>query len=351
VTILQTRGLVVRYDRGARALTAVDGVDLTVPRGGTLGIVGESGCGKSTLARSLVGLAPATGGQIIFDGQDVTSLKERQARAYRRHVQMVFQDPRSSLNPRMTVGKVMTEALGMRRPRLGSRAEQHDECVRLLSKVGLPADAMTRYPHQFSGGQRQRIAIARALAVGPSLLVNDEVTSALDVSIQATILNLLKDLQRELGLSYIFISHDLSVVRIMSDVIAVMYLGRIVEIAEPDELFLQPSHPYTRALLASAPTLAGARRKAPVAGELPDPRNPPSGCRFHPRCPVGPLTRPERTICRDVDPAAGVAEREHASACHFSAPRPAGTFSAPPAAADTELGGRAISELTPPKSS
>jgi peptide/nickel transport system ATP-binding protein len=231
---------------------------------------------------------------------------------------MIFQDPRASLDPRMSVRQTLVEAIRMREPRLAKGGDERAEIARLISIVGLQDDAGERYPHQFSGGQRQRIAIIRALAVGASVLINDEVTSALDVSIQATILNLLKELQGELGLTYIFVSHDLSVVRVMSNVIAVMYLGRVVEVAETEDLFLQPTHPYTRALLQSAPSLSGQRKPAPLSGEIPDPRDPPSGCRFHTRCPVGPRFNPERTICMTMDPSEGSADRFHQSACHFS---------------------------------
>ena len=313
---LELRGITVRYGAGAAALTAVRGVDLDVPERGTLGLVGESGCGKSTLARALVGLVPIASGTVRLDGVDVTSARARAARGFRRRVQMIFQDPYSSLNPRMSVGDVLTEALGQRGT--VSRSARRGEVLRLLDLVSLPHAALERYPHQFSGGQRQRIAIARALAVGPELVINDEVTSALDVSVQANILNLLRDLQRELGLSYIVISHDLSTVRYMSDVVAVMYLGTIVERAATEELFRSPRHPYTKALIASIPRLGEARRTAPLVGELPDPRHPPRACAFHTRCPIGPLAFPERTVCREVDPQTLVAHSEHHVACHFA---------------------------------
>jgi peptide/nickel transport system ATP-binding protein len=231
---------------------------------------------------------------------------------------MVFQDPHSSLNPRMSVGEALLEALSMRGHEL-SRSRRRQELLSLLDLVGLRKDAVDRYPHQFSGGQRQRIAIARALAVGPDVVIADEVTSALDVSVQATILNLLKDLQRELKLSYLVISHDLSVVRLMSDRVAVMYLGRIVEDAPSRALFAQPRHPYTQALIGSVPDLASKRTKAPLVGDLPDPHHPPAGCRFHSRCPVGPVRRPERVICVERDPQEIAGTREHLAACHFVA--------------------------------
>jgi oligopeptide/dipeptide ABC transporter ATP-binding protein len=318
LNVLQTRGLTVRYGAGARALTAVDGVDLGIPAGGTLGLVGESGCGKSTVARALVGLAPVAAGEVTLGGADCSAAAARTSRAYRRRVQMVFQDPHSSLNPRMSVGEMLHEALRTRGGRFRSRRERASESRRLIDVVGLPANTVDRYPHQFSGGQRQRIAIGRALAVGPEVLILDEVTSALDVSVQATVLNLLQDLQRELGLSYLLISHDLSIVRLMSDEVTVMYLGRVVEHAATEEFFTRPAHPYAVALMQSIPTLRGARRPAPLAGDLPDPRRPPPGCRFHTRCPVGPAARPERAVCVERDPRLEPAWREHLAACHFA---------------------------------
>jgi oligopeptide/dipeptide ABC transporter ATP-binding protein len=309
------RGLTVRYGTGANRLTAVDGIDLAVEPGSTLGLVGESGCGKSTVARAIVGLAPIASGKILVDGVDYSREAARDKEEFRRRVQMVFQDPYSSLNPRMTVGEMLFEALG--RAEGGQRRQRKSEALRLLDLVGLPAKSLERYPHQFSGGQRQRIAIARALGVGPQLIINDEVTSALDVSVQGTILNLLKELQRRLNLSYLFISHDLSTVRYMSDSVSVMYLGRIVETASSAALFAAPRHPYTRALMASVPRVGSQRRVAPLPGDLPDPRRPPSGCRFRTRCPEGPLYLPERTICRTTDPQAGAGARAHEAACHF----------------------------------
>ncbi|HEY4024828.1 MAG TPA: oligopeptide/dipeptide ABC transporter ATP-binding protein [Candidatus Dormibacteraeota bacterium] len=318
MNVLQVRGLTVRYGAGARALTAVDGVDLAIPAGGTLGLVGESGCGKSTVARALVGLAPVAAGQVTLGGADCSAPAARTSPAYRRRVQMVFQDPHSSLNPRMSVGEMLHEALTTRGGRFRSRRERAAESRRLVEVVGLPANTVDRYPHEFSGGQRQRIAIGRALAVGPEVLILDEVTSALDVSVQATVLNLLQDLQRELGLSYLFISHDLSIVRLMSDEVTVMYLGRVVEHAATEEFFTRPAHPYAAALMQSIPTLRGERRPAPLSGDLPDPRQPPPGCRFHTRCPVGPVARPERTVCVERDPRLEPAWREHLAACHFA---------------------------------
>jgi len=264
---------------------AVDDVDLTVMPGETVGLVGESGCGKSTLGRLIVRLQDPSAGSIRFEGQDIAALDERAMFKYRRAIQIVFQDPYSSLNPRMKVGRILAEPL---RIHLGlGAAELAREVLQLLDAVGLPASSKDRYPHEFSGGQRQRIGIARALALKPRLIVCDEPVSALDVSIQAQILNLLQDLQEQFGLSYLFISHDLSVVRHMSDRIAVMYLGRIVELATGADLFAAPQHPYTRALMASAP-LPDPRANADVApleGTVPSAAQPPPGCHFHGRCP------------------------------------------------------------------
>jgi peptide/nickel transport system ATP-binding protein len=313
---LELTNLTVRYGSGANALTAVDQVNLSLAAGQTLGLVGESGCGKSSIARAIVGLVPIHSGTLLLDGDDYTAQNRRDTRDFRRRVQMVFQDPYSSLNPRMCVEEMLTEVLP--KARFNSGRDRRAEVQRILQLVGLSATALPRYPHQFSGGQRQRIAIARALAVGPEVVINDEVTSALDVSVQATILNLLKDLQRELGLSYIFISHDLATVQFMSDAVAVMYLGRVVETAHERALFDAPKHPYTAALMASIPQVGVARRPAPLSGDVPSPLYPPAGCRFHSRCPIGPLLRSDRTICIDVDPQAGAADRPHATACHFA---------------------------------
>jgi peptide/nickel transport system ATP-binding protein len=314
--MLELSEIVVRYGTGRNQVTAADGVSLEVPTGKTTGLVGESGSGKSTIARTIAGLLPIVGGTMTLDGQDVTSARARNARSYRRTVQMVFQDPSSSLNPRMTVGQTIGEALAQRGRIRGSA--RRTEVTRVLQLVGVGASAIDRYPHQFSGGQRQRVAIARALAVQPQIVVLDEVTSALDVSVQATILNLLKELQRELGLSYIVISHDLSVVGYMSDVVAVMYLGRVVETARREHLFANPRHPYTQALMSTVPRFGTARMPAALSGDLPDPHDPPAGCRFHTRCPIGPSVFPERTICIDEDPAATADSRPHRVACHFA---------------------------------
>jgi oligopeptide/dipeptide ABC transporter ATP-binding protein len=311
---LELDRLTVRYGRGRNAMTAVDGINLSVPKGSTVGLVGESGCGKSTVARALVGLVPVAGGRITVDGTDVTSEKARNSAAFRRKVQMVFQDPYSSLNPRMSIGAVLGEAT--RRSKAAADARRTP--AEMIELVGLSETVLQRYPHQLSGGQRQRVAIARALAVGPEVIVLDEVTSALDVSVQGSVLNLLRTLQRDLGLTYLFISHDLSTVRYMSDVVAVMYLGRIVETAPTVDLFAGPEHPYTTALIESVPRLNHPRASAPLVGELPDPRNPPVGCRLSPRCPVGPLHRPDREICVTDDPQHVTDLTAHQTACHFA---------------------------------
>ncbi|MCU6619699.1 dipeptide ABC transporter ATP-binding protein [Achromobacter mucicolens] len=265
-------------------LRAVDGVSFDIARGETLALVGESGCGKSTVARMLVGLYGLTRGDIQFDGQPLSRMSESGGRALRKRLQMIFQDPYASLNPRWRVGRIIAE------PMLTHTQMTQDERVArvgdLLRQVGLDSADQGRYPHQFSGGQRQRISIARALAVNPEFLVCDEPTSALDVSVQAQVLNLMKDLQRKLGLTYLFISHNLAVVHHVADRVGVMYLGRMVEVAPRDELFARPRHPYTRMLLEAIPDINGAGKpRTAVAGEVPNPLNPPSGCTFHPRCP------------------------------------------------------------------
>ncbi len=292
---------------------ALAGVSITIQRGETLAVVGESGCGKSTLARALVRLVDVDAGQIEFDGHDVLHLRGDARRQYNRRVQMVFQDPYGSLNPRMTAGEALAEALRVHRmvPRAAIPARVRE----LLELVRLPADAADRLPHAFSGGQRQRVALARALAVEPELLVADEIVSALDVSVQAQILNLLLDMQDRLGLAMLFVSHDLRVVRHLAHYVAVMYLGRVVEYGSADEVFGAPLHPYTQALLAAAPTLQPGRRSSEAAlrGDLPSPMRVVPGCPFHPRCPAA-FDR-----CR-TEPPALHARHGHGATCHLAEP-------------------------------
>lgn len=278
--------LIERADR--QTLKAVDGVSFSIRRGETLALVGESGCGKSTVARLIVGLYGLTRGQITFDGQDISQLagtSGKQVAAIRQRFQMIFQDPFASLNPLWRVNTIIGEPLRLFRPQMSS-TDRHRRVGELLEQVGMSAADGYRYPHEFSGGQRQRISIARALANEPEFMVCDEPTSALDVSVQAQILNLMKDLQQEYGLTYLFISHDMTVVKHMADRIAVMYLGRIAEIAPADQLFSQPRHPYSRMLLDAVPSLDGSgKQRSMIEGEVPNPVHPPSGCAFHPRCP------------------------------------------------------------------
>jgi oligopeptide transport system ATP-binding protein len=302
---------------GGLAVRAVDGVDLTIRRGETLGLVGESGCGKSTLARLVTGLLPVTAGSIVFDGDDVTRLRGGRLRRVRRKMQMIFQDPFASLDPRMTVGDILQEPLD--NFSVGSVRERRRRVQELLRLVGLNPNFTNRYPHEFSGGQRQRIGIARALAVNPSFIVCDEPVSALDVSIQAQIINLLQDLQREFKLTYLFIAHDLAVVRHLSDRIAVMYLGKVVETADRNDIYDRPQHPYTKALLSSIPVpdprVEAERAPILLKGEIPSPVNPPSGCRFHPRCPIARVPG----VCSTTEPLLEPhGARDQEAACHFA---------------------------------
>ncbi|HVA52880.1 MAG TPA: oligopeptide/dipeptide ABC transporter ATP-binding protein [Acidimicrobiales bacterium] len=299
---------------GARVVSrAVNGVSLEVRRGETLGIVGESGCGKSTLARCLVQLSPVTSGTVTFEGTTLTGLSRRRLRPFRRQFQLVFQDPYASLNPRRTVGDIVAEP--MRINHMGSSSEIDARVRELFTTVGLDAAAINRYPHEFSGGQRQRIGIARSLSLNPTLVVADEPVSALDVSIQAQVLNLMADLQREFNLTYVFIAHDLGVVRHVSDRVGVMYLGEFVEFGHVGELYETPLHPYTEALLSVVPELndtdAPRRERIIIKGDVPDPADRPSGCPFHPRCPIATdLCRVEKPELLTIVPGRQVA-------CHF----------------------------------
>ena len=302
-------------DRHVGDIKAVDDVSFAIERGETLGLVGESGCGKSTVGRAILRLYEPTAGRIVFDGQDITHLGEGAMRPIRRRMQIVFQDPFASLNPRHSVARIVGEPLrvhqGTRRRNLGRRVRE------LLEVVGLPSDAASRYPHEFSGGQRQRIGVARALALNPDFIVADEPVSALDVSIQAQIVNLLEQLQEEFDLTYLFIAHDLAVVRHISDRIAVMYLGSIVEVSPADELYDNPLHPYTITLLSAIPipdpAVEKAREAILLAGDLPSPANPPHACRFHTRCPYVQPTR-----CREEVPPLRDLAPGHSVACHWA---------------------------------
>ena len=293
-------------------LKAVDGVDLLLYPGEVLGLAGESGCGKSTVAKLLMGLLPPTSGTITCTGKDLATMGRAETAAFRRQVQMIFQDPFSSLNPRMRIGDIIGEPLTVHR--IASGDQLRDRVLRLMTRVGLAPEQYQRYPHEFSGGQRQRIGIARALAAGPSLVIADEPVSALDLSIQAQIINLLQELKEEFSLSLLFIAHDLSVVRHMSDRIAIMYLGKIVECAPRDELFNRCLHPYTEALLSAIPHLVARQGEERIilSGDLPSPIAPPPGCPFHTRCPY------VRPLCREQAPPLEEKEPGHTAACHFS---------------------------------
>jgi peptide/nickel transport system ATP-binding protein len=318
MSLLEVEDVCVRYGRGRSALTAVDGVSLQLPVGGSLGIVGESGSGKSTLARAIVRVVPVASGRITLDGRDVTNADRGALKHVRDRVQMVFQDPFASLNPRMTIGAMLREAIGARERRDPSSADLAGEVRDLLERVTLPGTLAGRYPNELSGGQLQRCCIARALAGKPRLMILDEVTSALDVSVQAAILNLLLDLRQSLGLSYLCISHDLSVISYLCEQVIVLYLGQSAEVAPWSALLNNPRHPYTRTLLDSVPQVHGDPVRATAGGDIPDPRQPPSGCRFHPRCPVGPVTHPDRSRCQTDDPHGRPVDADgRYVACHF----------------------------------
>jgi peptide/nickel transport system ATP-binding protein len=329
--LLSVQGLKVHFpirsgivlNRTVGAVRAVDGVDLEIEEGTTLGLVGESGCGKSTLGRALLRLAPVTEGRVVFDGVDVAGLRGEQLRRIRQDMQMVFQDPLASLNPRQSVETILTEPLRAH----GIAYDRRTRVRELLDQVGLPPSAAQKYPHEFSGGQRQRIGIARAIALEPRFVITDEPVSALDVSIQAQVLNLLEELQQQLGLTYLVIAHDLAVVRHVSDEVAVMYLGGIVEQAPSDDLYSEPLHPYTKALMSAVPVpdprIEATRERILLQGDLPSPANPPSGCRFHTRCPFRQETR-----CDTERPALREIGQGHLVACHYAEEIAAGRITA-----------------------
>ena len=320
--ILEVRNLVKHFQvsgglfgGASGTVRAVDGVSFSIKRGETLGLVGESGCGKTTTGRCILQLERPTSGEVIFEGQDLTKLDGRALREVRRKIQVIFQDPYSSLNPRMTVGQIIAEPLAVHGIIRGGAARA-TRVKDLLARVGLLPQHARRYPHELSGGQRQRVGIARALAMEPKLIVCDEPVSALDVSIQAQIINLLEDLQSDLGLTYLFVAHDLAVVRHISDRVAVMYLGKIVEIADRQDVYHSPRHPYTRALLSAVPIpdpgLEASRERMVLRGEVPSPLNPPSGCVFHPRCPIA-VDR-----CKVEVPLLRRLATGHEAACHLA---------------------------------
>jgi oligopeptide/dipeptide ABC transporter ATP-binding protein len=308
-TLLSVKDLKTYFYTNMGTVKAVDGVSFFLNKGETLGLVGESGCGKTTTGRLILRLIDLTEGEISFGGKNITNLSKQEMRSLRRDMQIIFQDPYASLNPRMTVGKIVGEPLKIHKVATGS--EREDRVATLLEKVGLHPEHLRRYPHEFSGGQRQRIGIARALALNPKMIVADEPVSALDVSIQAQVINLLEDLRKEFDLSYVFIAHDLSVVEYMSDRVAVMYLGKIVELASADVLYRDPQHPYTQALLSAVPIPdpRNEKKRQILEGDVPSPINPPSGCRFHTRCMY------RTTECSQFEPAFTDIEDGHYVAC------------------------------------
>jgi peptide/nickel transport system ATP-binding protein len=310
MSLLSVDSLSTHYPASGGTVRAVDGVSLDIAKGETVALVGESGCGKSTLGKSLMRLVNPSSGRVSFDGRDVTAMSNRELQTIRRSVQMIFQDPFASLNPRHTTRTILTAPLAVHG--VGDRRQREAIAARMIEYVGLPADALDRYPHEFSGGQRQRIGIARALILQPELVICDEPVSALDLSIQAQILNLLVEMKTALSLSYLFISHDLSVVRYFADRVLVMYLGRIVESASTSDLWSNARHPYTKALLAAVPDPSRRKQAAPITGDLPSPLNPPAGCRFHTRCPLA------SDLCRAEDPAFRQFGSGHAVACHHA---------------------------------
>ncbi|NTF91005.1 ATP-binding cassette domain-containing protein [Agrobacterium rhizogenes] len=308
--LLSVDRLSTHYSADAGTVRAVDDVSLEIGEGETVALVGESGCGKSTLGKSLMRLVNPSAGRVTFKGRDVSAMSAKELRSIRRNIQMIFQDPFASLNPRQTIRAILTAPLAVHG--IGDRKRRDQIAASMVEHVGLPPDALDRYPHEFSGGQRQRIGIARALILQPELVICDEPVSALDLSIQAQILNLLVEMKTELSLSYLFISHDLSVVRYFADRVLVMYLGRIVESASTSALWTGAKHPYTQALLAAVPDPSRRRQAAPITGDLPSPHNPPSGCRFHTRCPLA------TDLCRAEDPALRQFHGDHAVACHHA---------------------------------